>query len=157
MLDKLIPERERGACLSHHTGHGQRIIVVVAYSIRRRIARDDLEGPPAKHVQPLGRVQDERATLEMMAPPQVVRASDVWGDRLEMQWPTRRRKPLVLSGVRGAEHANIPVTPRLLRDPLDRVIPIIGFIEVWSEHAIRVESAAAVDEGNHVAALRQSA
>ena len=53
-------------------------------------------------------------------------------------------EPLRLAHVRAAGHADVAVAPVLGGDPLDRVVAVVGLVEVGPEIPIGVEAAAAV-------------
>lgn len=76
-------------------------------------------------------------------------------DAAQMRRTLPRRQPLNGAQIRAAGHAHVAVRPRLLRDPLDGVVPVLTLAEVEVELTVRVSPAANVLEDDRIAVAHE--
>jgi hypothetical protein len=76
------------------------------------------------------------------------------------KWPRKKMLhgglPLHSADIRAAHHAHATAAPRLARDPLDGVIPVLAFIVVWRKRSFRPKLPTAILRDEDVASLGPS-
>src|SRR5437762_1982933 len=156
-------------------------MVQYALEIKRRISDERIQRFELK--MPLVGVQKFRAPKLLIAekivlrgvatregePLHVVSHSDVVVGRIvqpgmsgssrhdcgQMRWKFLRCRPLIEACVRTAPHRDFAVAERLLRQPLNNVVPVSGLVCKRLEFATGISAAADIDQREYVAVRRE--
>src|SRR5262245_9508522 len=105
----------------------------------------------------------EREPLHVVSRPDVVVGGIIeprmrggrWNDRRQMWRKFFRRGPLIKSRVRAAPHGDLAIAKRLLRQPLDNIMPVTWLVCERLEFAAGISASAHIHKCERVAMRRE--